>query len=525
MASGLKVRLDDGSEVGPLDLRMVQTWFEQGLISRDTMVQRPGVPRWVPLAEAADLSQWGGGGPRGRGAGHRPASGGRAEAATAGAGRFRLFLASALFLVLAVGAVLAAVWPDRVRPELDGAPWVQIALVQLALGLALVRGWELGRWAVRAVMLVAACAAFPLAGFFLAKGMRGEALLVVASAGLLAGGLFAFLAPDLSRLAAAACLLLILVGGGGLVRFGPAEASAAPAVTPWTAADRRVVDQEMGLTLEVPPGWVVLKAGNPLVPAPAACRITLAQPRVSGYAFLLFEPPPERVLLLEHYLDHVLAERQVNALSFDEERRRDSRLGSVEARRASSRRSSTEGRFIERTVVAQDGDRYFALVAWVPEAGGGRSLQEIDALESAVSLSGARGARRRDAVQRANLELPHLGVRAIQNIVESGGPAEPAELFRRSLVASARGLAFLGPSAAQELRLLTTAALGTLPKKEGAQLADYLGRVAAGQPTLPQEDEPMRVLMKAATTRLDATQRARLEELHDSAVHAAIGGS
>jgi hypothetical protein len=31
MASGLKVRLDDGSEVGPLDLRMLQTWFEQGL--------------------------------------------------------------------------------------------------------------------------------------------------------------------------------------------------------------------------------------------------------------------------------------------------------------------------------------------------------------------------------------------------------------------------------------------------------------------------------------------------------------
>ena len=33
--AGLKVRLDDGSEVGPLDLRMVQTWFQQGLIGPD----------------------------------------------------------------------------------------------------------------------------------------------------------------------------------------------------------------------------------------------------------------------------------------------------------------------------------------------------------------------------------------------------------------------------------------------------------------------------------------------------------
>lgn len=48
--------------------------------------------------------------------------------------------------------------------------------------------------------------------------------------------------------------------------------------------------------------------------------------------------------------------------------------------------------------------------------------------------------------------------------------------------------------------------------------------MAAGQPTLPQEDEPMRILMKAATTQLDAAQRARLEELHDSAIHAATSG-
>jgi hypothetical protein len=34
----------------------------------------------------------------------------------------------------------------------------------------------------------------------------------------------------------------------------------------------------------------------------------------------------------------------------------------------------------------------------------------------------------------------------------------------------------------------------------------------------------MRILMKAATTQLDAAQRARLEELHDSAIHAATSG-
>ena len=431
-------------------------------------------------------------------------------------------MASALFLVLAVGATLAAVWHERVRPELDGAPWVRIALLQLALGLALVRGWEMGRRAVRLVAFVAASAAFPLAGLFIAKGMRGEALLVVASAWLLATGFSAFLAPGLSRLASAISLLVILLGGAGLVRFGGVETSAAPAVAPWAAADRRIVDPEMGLTLEAPTGWVVLKPGNPLVAAPAGARATLAQPRVSGYAFLLVEPRPAQVLLLEHYLDHVLAQRRRGSGSFEEDWRRDGRVGSVEARRASTRRSSQEGRFVERTVVAQDGDRYFALVAWVPEAGGGRSLEEIDSLEAAASLSGVRDAGRRDAVQRANLELPHLSVQAIQDLVESSGPGAPSDLFRRSVAASARGLAALGPSAAQELQALTTAALATLPRKERTELTDYLGRLAAGQLTLPQEDEPMRLLMKAGTARLGSAQRARLGELQESAIRAGL---
>jgi hypothetical protein len=313
------------------------------------------------------------------------------------------------------------------------------------------------------------------------------------------------------------------MGGAGLVRFAPAPVSATPAVGSWATAESRIFDPEIGLTLVVPPGWVVLKPGNPFVQAPAAARVTLVHPRVSGFAFLLVEPPPAQVLLLEHYLDFILAQRRGIASSFEEDSRRDARVGSVEARRASCRRNSQEGRFVERTLVAQDGDRYFALVAWVPEAGGGRALDELQALEASVSLSGLRSAGQRDAMQRANLDLPHLSVRAVQGLVESTGSAVPSELFRRSVAASARGVASLPPPTSQELQLLTSAALATLPRKEHAQLADYLRRAAAGSPTQSQEDETMRVLMKAAVTRLPAGQRTRLEELSESAVSAGEG--
>src|SRR5512132_2320552 len=67
-----KIRLDDGSEVGPIDVDMVQTWFQQGLLTRESLVQRPGSTRWVRLAEAVDLSKWrapqGGGAARAGGA-------------------------------------------------------------------------------------------------------------------------------------------------------------------------------------------------------------------------------------------------------------------------------------------------------------------------------------------------------------------------------------------------------------------------------------------------------------------------
>ena len=60
MAAGLKVRLDDGSEVGPLDMPMVRSWYEQGLINADSAVQKAGSKSWTKLAQAVDLKAWGG---------------------------------------------------------------------------------------------------------------------------------------------------------------------------------------------------------------------------------------------------------------------------------------------------------------------------------------------------------------------------------------------------------------------------------------------------------------------------------
>jgi hypothetical protein len=58
-AKGYKIKMDDGSEVGPMTLEAVEGWYRQGLVKHDNMVQRPDSYKWVPLSEilARDLKK------------------------------------------------------------------------------------------------------------------------------------------------------------------------------------------------------------------------------------------------------------------------------------------------------------------------------------------------------------------------------------------------------------------------------------------------------------------------------------
>jgi GYF domain 2 len=59
MADGYKVKMDDGTQVGPMTLESLEGWFRQGLVRHDNLVQRPGSYNWVPLSEvlARDLKK------------------------------------------------------------------------------------------------------------------------------------------------------------------------------------------------------------------------------------------------------------------------------------------------------------------------------------------------------------------------------------------------------------------------------------------------------------------------------------
>jgi hypothetical protein len=135
--------------------------------------------------------------------------------------------------------------PQHVRVELQGAPWTEIALGFVALGLLLFAGWEVGRKIVRVVAFVLAFLLFPVAGILIAQGVRGVALLAVLGAWVCLSGFVALLAGESISWARAALASCRSSRGGAFV-FAHRPRPARRELREWTAAERRFADDRSG---------------------------------------------------------------------------------------------------------------------------------------------------------------------------------------------------------------------------------------------------------------------------------------
>jgi hypothetical protein len=234
-AAAFKVRLEDGAEVGPLDSQMLRSWWQQGMVQRDTLVRqvRPTLSaRWIRLAEATDTADWGGaGGSRGR-ARPFPVSDDESDAEGAegaeGTEPWRIYTAGLILLLLAGAAGYLALFPTLLVPAFQGAPWREIALGHLGLALLLARGWEPARKTVRVLVCLLTFSLFPLAAPIivdrLGKGIDVPALLALFAAWVMGSGLFFLLAGrKLPRQSIALCLLWIVLGAALAANFGLAS--------------------------------------------------------------------------------------------------------------------------------------------------------------------------------------------------------------------------------------------------------------------------------------------------------------
>ena len=521
---GYKVRLGDGSEIGPMDLSALKTWKLQGLIDGDSPVMRPGSRKWIPLGSLPEFKSAKRASRSSQARKGRP----RPESTSAPAAdgdftvldEWRIRLTAGLLVVLAAGLGLLAWRPDVVLPAFDGAPWLEMALGSLALGLALLPGRKLGRWVVRALLLLAAFALFPLAGILVAQGERGAALLALASAWALLSGLVALLASSLRWPGVVLAALPVAAGAFGVVYFGRApESEATQLVRSWSSPERRFTDDTIGLALDLPDGWVALRPGNPLVAAPEGALVTIAQPRLDGYGYVVAEPAPWGVATPDQYLDHLMARRRLERPAIEEQGRANAILGTLAGRRLDAVWTEAEEPQRDLTVAGQDGWMSFALVAWMPEATASRPAG-LAPLAGALSARGLLAPRLSAAVQAAVEQVPHLSPPVAELLMAQTEARllEPDQAFRRSVVALAELVPSLSAAESRELSGLTRATYQGVPRQSRSRLARYVEQVRRGTTTDPSLDREMAQLMKAAELHLAPDRLQRLQEYYERAV-------
>ena len=279
------------------------------------------------------------------------------------------------------------------------------------------------------------------------------------------------------------------------------------------------MDDGLGLTLDAPDGWVLLKPGNPLLQAPKDARVTLAMPRHAGAGYVVTEPAPRGVATADQYLDKLQERRRAERPGFEAKQRVNAILGSVTGRQLEAAWSDGATRMREVVVAGLDGWTGFALVAWMPEATASRT-NGLDALARGFAARGLLAVRLREAVEAAVVAVPHLSAPAAEQLMAQSEARllEPEQAFRRSLQALAANIGSLTPAEKNELSRLTTATYAGVPWKDRARLADYVERVRKGATTPPEEDRAMAALLQTAESRLSGEGRLKLQGFYEKAI-------
>jgi hypothetical protein len=514
---GYKVRIADGSEIGPMDLQAVRSWYAQGLLETDSPVLAPGAKHWVPLAKAIDLVDL------------RVRRGAAAAVPARGSGdagfvsyEWPLRVAGTLALLAAAGAGFFWWRPDRFTPALDMAPWRDIALGFLATGLLLLPAWWWARRLGQAVTLLAACAVPPLAGILVVEGVRGRPLAAMACAALLCAALFALLTvrprpwwkPALATLAAVAAGAA--VGYFGLVVASPLQQRIAAEVLP--AAP--VHDAAAGLTLAPPPSWRPLPKAQTIAAAPPDARAVLAQTRLGGFAYVAIEEAPAGVDTLADHFARARARQQAPGQSVTEREVPTAR--GVESRALDA--TWTEGGVPRRGLVQayRNGWTYVTLVAWVVDDGTARAAADLDELARGLSLDASRAARYAQAVEGAVRDVPILSPEAARLVVarSANRPLNPAALLAQSFRRQAAGLGVLSPDEQRELDVLLATAVAGVDARTRPRLLAFVERLRAGTEADVSSDDESAGLLKSGLLQLTSPQLARLQELAARAIRA-----
>ena len=287
--------------------------------------------------------------------------------------------------------------------------------------------------------------------------------------------------------------------------------------------DRRFADELLGLRLDLPAGWILLRPDSPFFHAPTA-KLRVAHPGLRAFGRIQAEVRPRGPHSLDAMLDRAVEDWRLFAAGLVEQGRSETSVAGTPARKAIVTWSA-DGQELRGTVVVwRDGWNELALLVWGPGTSATEVNTATDALVSQLQMAGVAAARIKAAADAVAPAIPELSRASVEALVEerlaAGKPTD--DLPDASLRVVSRGLRALTGQESQEMGQIYAQVYKPLKEKERARLAAWLAQVRSGAAVPPEEGQAMRQALSDGLLALPEDVRAHLQTLNEKAVTAAL---
>jgi hypothetical protein len=391
------------------------------------------------------------------------------------------------------------------------------------LGIAMLQGSEVARKVVLGALVLAVGAVSVLLGWLVQVGF-GHLWPIMGASLCALVGIFALVVrrdPPLPQVGAA--VSLVAAGWIGsvlstILLVGAPDLRTIRMIREWSAPTRSHDDQAAGISMRVPPGWIVLKAGNPLKGQDRAL-LTLANTKVMAFAFLVRDPQPDWLLNVDQFLDGRTEAQRTDhgdAKSLD---RVGGAIGAMATRRQRWSWNGEGADFNSFESAWKDADTFYYLSLIGPAVVSKNLAEELTSLERSMSFSAPWTTFLASRAEELKSYCPLLSEKSIVVIARIFPRDSAPELyFREGYRLAFRGMPLLDPTASERLRGLMKAMFDAIPRGQIDRFGGYVERLRAGGQTSPADDQAMAAVVRAAVEKLSPGDQQALRDYFAMAI-------
>lgn len=398
------------------------------------------------------------------------------------------------------------------------------AFFEVLLGVGMLQGSNAARKVVLFLSGLSGVALLLLLAALFAAGFSRIWPIPATALAMMVGVFILNLSTEQRRSVVIGALGLILLGWAGSILasiqlVGSVDLADIQAIRQWSLPQRSFEDAEAGVSMRVPPRWVVLKEGSP-VAADQKPLLALANTEIQCTARLSRETRTYSVVdNLEFLLDGIAKTMGGQEAEFTTLARADTRIAGFPARRMKvSWRKGDQERHASITAW-QDGDLFYTLFVTAPRVITKRLDQEVVALEQSLAFTAPWTNFLREKAASVRKTCPLLSDAILIPLARALSKESAPEMYCREAYRLAyAGQAQMDATSSERLRSAMKGFFGALPAARRERFGAYVERLRARQPTSAAEDREMALATQQAMEALSPDAQAELRRSFAMAV-------